>query len=736
MGDVKLAGVLGLFLGARGRARDAHRAARRRRSSARRSSPARASPAGARRRSRSARSSPSAASSRCFVGDGPHRRVPRAPSSGGECRVGTEPRPAAPRVRHDAQVRAPTDRCEDGSLQTRATADLLSTTMASRTKTIVGLDIEPGIHRRRPGGRQRPPRRRACRRRRRSSPARRPRRRGRRRRGLAEALRDAVVARTRLDKRVRIGVANQRIVVRVMDLPPLEDAKELEAAVRFQAQDELPMPLDAGGPRLPVARPRRDARPARASASCSSRPAATWSSACSARARAAGLRPEGIDLSAFAMVRALHAPGRTTARSSTSSVGGLTNLAVADGRATASSPASRRRPRGAWRRARRAPGPDARARPRAGSRHVGLETPVDDDRRRAAIVADARAGADRRRAPHRRRGPQLPGLPPHPERRSPDGRARRADRPRRRGARLRRRRSSASSASRSSRASSPGAPDGIDAGRAPHRRRRPGGRGGRGMRAVNLIPADQRALRPTPPARAAAPSTSCSALSAIVVAMVAALTLTKHSIAENTAKADALDAQAQIATAKVGNLAAYKQFNEVVKTRAAGVKTLAATRFDWGETFEQVSRVVPSDVSLTQLVASTAPGPGRWQRQPARRAEQPCDRDRRLRAEPVARRAAHGPPAPPRGRAARERRVLQQAGRRRRRHPSPTAATAAPAAARSTTRSRSSRWSSSSGRRRPRRLRPPRPGSRAPSQTLNEGTAGTTATPAPSTPGS
>ena len=92
--------------------------------------------------------------------------------------------------------------------------------------------------------------------------------------------------------------------------------------------------------------------------------------------------------------------------------------------------------------------------------------------------------------------------------------------------------------------------------------------------------------------------------------MVAALTMTKHSIAENTAKADALDAQAQIATAKVGNLAAYKQFNEVVKTRAAGVKTLAATRIDWGETFEQVSRVVPSDVSLTQLVASTAPGQG------------------------------------------------------------------------------------------------------------------------------
>ena len=58
-----------------------------------------------------------------------------------------------------------------------------------------------------------------------------------------------------------------------------------------------------------------------------------------------------------------------------------------------------------------------------------------------------------------------------------------------------------------------------------------------------------------------------------------------------------LEAQADVATAKVGNLAAYKQFNEVVKTRAAGVKTLAATRIDWGETFEQVSRVDPRRTS-------------------------------------------------------------------------------------------------------------------------------------------
>ena len=62
--------------------------------------------------------------------------------------------------------------------------------------------------------------------------------------GLAEALRTLYRENKGLDKRVRVGLANQKIVVRVIDLPYLEDAKELAAAVRFQAQDQLPMPLE------------------------------------------------------------------------------------------------------------------------------------------------------------------------------------------------------------------------------------------------------------------------------------------------------------------------------------------------------------------------------------------------------------------------------------------------------------------------------------------------------------
>ena len=59
---------------------------------------------------------------------------------------------------------------------------------------------------------------------------------------LAETLRE-LFKDGGLSRRVRLGVANQRTVLRTLDLPPVNDRKEIEAAVRFQAQDQVPMPL-------------------------------------------------------------------------------------------------------------------------------------------------------------------------------------------------------------------------------------------------------------------------------------------------------------------------------------------------------------------------------------------------------------------------------------------------------------------------------------------------------------
>jgi type IV pilus assembly protein PilM len=147
---------------------------------------------------------------------------------------------------------------------------------------------------------------------------------------LADTLKQ-LFAESGLGKRVRVGVANQRTVLRTIELPPVTDAKELAAAVNFQAQDQVPMPLSnavldfhplgiidtPAGPRQRVVlvAAQRDMVERLLNA-----------------VRAAGLTAEGVDLSAFALIRALyrHDPEQT-GRVMYLNVDGLTNLAIAEG---------------------------------------------------------------------------------------------------------------------------------------------------------------------------------------------------------------------------------------------------------------------------------------------------------------------------------------------------------------------------------------------------------------------
>jgi type IV pilus assembly protein PilM len=147
---------------------------------------------------------------------------------------------------------------------------------------------------------------------------------------LSEALR-ALFGDSRLSRRVRLGVANQRTVLRTLELPPVTDRKELAAAVRFQAQDQVPMPLsnavldfhplgvfdtpDGPRQRVVLVAAQRD-----------------MIQRLLAAVRNAGLRPEGIDLSAFALIRSLYRPDPEHAdRVLYLNVDGLTNMAIAEG---------------------------------------------------------------------------------------------------------------------------------------------------------------------------------------------------------------------------------------------------------------------------------------------------------------------------------------------------------------------------------------------------------------------
>jgi type IV pilus assembly protein PilM len=159
---------------------------------------------------------------------------------------------------------------------------------------------------------------------------------------LQELFRDG-----RLGKRVRIGLANQRTVLRTLELPPVTDRKELAAAVRFQAEDQVPMPLAGAvldfhslGIHDTPAGPRQRVIVVAAQREMVERLLRA--------VRHAGLRPEGVDLSAFALIRSLYHPespraaapaadgesaenGGRSERVLYLNVGGLTNMAIAEG---------------------------------------------------------------------------------------------------------------------------------------------------------------------------------------------------------------------------------------------------------------------------------------------------------------------------------------------------------------------------------------------------------------------
>jgi type IV pilus assembly protein PilM len=121
---------------------------------------------------------------------------------------------------------------------------------------------------------------------------------------LAEALR-SLFATHNLSKSVRVGVANQRVTVRTLRLPLIENPEELDTAIRFQAQEHLPMPLDQAVLDHQVAARYTSEDGTRSMDVVAVAARRDMLSTLLSAVRGAGLRPIGIDLSAFAMIRAL-----------------------------------------------------------------------------------------------------------------------------------------------------------------------------------------------------------------------------------------------------------------------------------------------------------------------------------------------------------------------------------------------------------------------------------------------
>jgi type IV pilus assembly protein PilM len=125
---------------------------------------------------------------------------------------------------------------------------------------------------------------------------------------LAVALKQFFAKNKLPRKNVRLGIASNRIGVRVFDLMGINDEKQLENAIRFRAQEALPIPLDEAVLDYHVLGESLDedgAAMQRVLLVVAYRELVErYVSAC----KKAGITLAGVDLEAFALLRALGAP--------------------------------------------------------------------------------------------------------------------------------------------------------------------------------------------------------------------------------------------------------------------------------------------------------------------------------------------------------------------------------------------------------------------------------------------
>jgi Tfp pilus assembly protein PilN len=130
------------------------------------------------------------------------------------------------------------------------------------------------------------------------------------------------------------------------------------------------------------------------------------------------------------------------------------------------------------------------------------------------------------------------------------------------------------------------------------------------MRAVNLIPADSRGASGSrgPSTGMQIPVYVLLGFLAAALALVTIYVLTNNSIASRTAKLNNLKTEVTQEQAAVARLGEFTKFAQLAQTRISTVHSIAAARFDWHAALSDLSKVVPSNVTLQSVVGTVVPG--------------------------------------------------------------------------------------------------------------------------------
>ena len=132
------------------------------------------------------------------------------------------------------------------------------------------------------------------------------------------------------------------------------------------------------------------------------------------------------------------------------------------------------------------------------------------------------------------------------------------------------------------------------------------------MNAVNLLPPDLRGALKSPGVAAAGEPAGgtgayivLGALALCVVAL-AGYVLSSNTVKQHESDLTALEARSASVMAESARLKPYADFQSMAQARVATVRDLAAQRFDWEQSFRDLARALPADVTVKTLGASVS----------------------------------------------------------------------------------------------------------------------------------
>ena len=130
------------------------------------------------------------------------------------------------------------------------------------------------------------------------------------------------------------------------------------------------------------------------------------------------------------------------------------------------------------------------------------------------------------------------------------------------------------------------------------------------MKAVNLLPPDARGglARSGVSLGGFQPLHAVLAVLVILLAYVTVYVLTSNTISDRKAQLASLQTQITQQQAAISRLNSYTQFQKLADQRAATVKAIAASRFDWHGALSDLSKVMPANASLQSVLATVGPG--------------------------------------------------------------------------------------------------------------------------------